>query len=244
MIAVPAGSAPESVQGAIKPGKAHAMVFRKESRIDSFQRQINALRSQIGDVPAAEEPMMPAAMPATPDIDMTRDMPGFGTGFGAIEEPVFRMPNMASGQIDHPFAQPAGMPAFQHQPVSEMPMVDEGTSVVSRSTMWRGDLESDGNVVVHGRVQGTVTARNEVYIAEDAEVEASVNADVVVVMGMVRGTITCTGRCEVLPTARILGDVFAPALVVQEGALVSGNVTMTTESASRQQLGRRSAWSS
>lgn len=216
------------------------MVFRRESRIDSFQRQISALRSQIGEVPAPEPMVAPEPLPEPTPM---REMPVFGSGFAAPSEPVFRMPAMPMPTFqDQPFSQPAGAPVFHEAPLAQVPVIDELTSVVSRATTWRGELESDGNVHVHGRVNGSVTARNEVFVAEDAEVEAAITAEVVVVAGVVRGTITCTGRFEVLPSGKVLGDVFAPALVVHEGALVTGNVAMTTDGAAMRHPSRRPAW--
>jgi cytoskeletal protein CcmA (bactofilin family) len=56
---------------------------------------------------------------------------------------------------------------------------------------------------VHGRVEGSLTARDDIYIAED-----------------------CSGRFEVLPRGRFAGDVEAPTLVIHEGALLAGTIAM------------------
>src|SRR5690606_19356929 len=52
-----------------------------------------------------------------------------------------------------------------------IPAADGQTSVIALETVWRGDLESRGSIHIHGKVEGTVTAAREIYVAEGAEVD-------------------------------------------------------------------------
>jgi cytoskeletal protein CcmA (bactofilin family) len=172
------------------------MVFRKESRADSFQRQISALRQQLGTDQDDEffddaEPMPDTAEP------------------GAGDAPV----------AVHPA--PAPM-ARANAPRA----ADAATGVIAADSIWSGTLRSRGSLQVFGQVEGDLAASEEIFVAEGAQVNARVAARVVVVAGTVDGTVECSGRLEVLPTGRISGDVTSPSLVVHEGATLEGDLRM------------------
>ena len=80
-----------------------------------------------------------------------------------------------------------------------IPAIDMHTSVIAHSTAWSGDLESSGSLHIHGRVEGSLTARESVFIAEEADVDAVIRAANVTVAGNVRGSVHCAERFEVLP---------------------------------------------
>jgi cytoskeletal protein CcmA (bactofilin family) len=107
------------------------------------------------------------------------------------------------------------------------------TSVIAHSTAWSGDLESSGSLHVHGRVQGTLTARDTVYIAEEADVDAVIRAANVTIAGSVRGSVHCAERFEVLPRGKVAGDIHAPAIAIHDGAAVAGEISMTPSSDTR-----------
>jgi cytoskeletal protein CcmA (bactofilin family) len=101
------------------------------------------------------------------------------------------------------------------------------TSVIAHSTAWSGDLESSGSLHIHGRVEGSLTARDSIFIAEEADVEAVIRAASVTVAGNVRGSVHCAVRFEVLPHGKVAGDIHAPAIAIHDGAIVAGDISMT-----------------
>lgn len=184
------------------------MVFRKDTKVDSFQRQISALRQQLGDGDGVQpEPPRESdgAVGIEPRHYPTREQPA---------SPSFAVAQDNFAPLD------AELPEFS------APTLDRQTSVVAHDTVWNGDLQTDGTVHVHGRVEGSVTAKHDVFVADEAEVSASIVAENVSVAGLVRGTVRCGNRFEVLPQGRVAGDVFAPVLVVHEGATINGQFKM------------------
>ncbi|MGH2558367.1 MAG: bactofilin family protein [Thermomicrobiales bacterium] len=173
--------------------------------MDSFQRQMSALRQQLGNEGAKEaEPYQDQS--ATP-----ADAGGFNFGdFGS-----------AGAATETDIASEAEAPL-----VPDVPVVTDQTSVVAHDTAWKGEFDSEGSVHIHGRVEGSVRAKQDVFIAEEADVDATVTATNVIVAGLVKGTIRCTSRFEVLPQGRVSGDFHAPTLVVHEGAFVTGQFRM------------------
>ena len=74
-----------------------------------------------------------------------------------------------------------------------IPAIDMQTSVIAHSTAWSGDLESSGSLHIHGRVEGSLTARDTIFIAEEADVDAVIRAANVTVAGNVRGSVSLRG---------------------------------------------------
>jgi len=203
------------------------MVFRKESKVDAFQRQISALRQQLGDsheTPEEEEYEAPPApqqetnrVQATDQSQSSQAASGYNFG-GFNSQPVVSETQMVS--------------EVENSPVPDAPAVTAQTSVVAHDTTWKGDLESDGSVHVHGRVEGSIRAKFDVFIAEEADVDATVTATNVIIAGLIQGSIRCGDRFEVLPQGRVSGDINAPTLVIHEGAHVTGQFRMGTEQTS------------
>ncbi len=111
------------------------------------------------------------------------------------------------------------------------PQSDRALSVVAANATWEGTLQTDGSLLIHGRVKGTIRATQDVHIAEGASVEAQVTAQNIVVYGTVRGRLEAAGRLEIQSTGQVIGEVCAPTLVVHEGARLSGKLEMSSSEA-------------
>ncbi|MDQ4044834.1 MAG: polymer-forming cytoskeletal protein [Chloroflexota bacterium] len=194
------------------------MVFRRESnKVDSFQRQMNALRQQIGDEEQDDEYFEPETTRRTQSADRgRRPAADEGYSFGNV-------PAGSSSEQDE-FGM-GDVPA-----IPEMPQVDQQVSVVAAGTTWQGDLEAQGSIHVHGRVNGSLKASEDIWIADGAEVDARVEADRVIIGGDVSGQITARSRFEALPECDVQADVSAPTFVVHEGATLNGALSMSRAS--------------
>jgi cytoskeletal protein CcmA (bactofilin family) len=104
---------------------------------------------------------------------------------------------------------------------------NQPTSVIAADTVWRGELESNGDVHIHGQMQGTITARTDIFVSEDAEADATLVANAIVIAGNVKGVIRATTRLEVLPQGRVSGEIIAPTLIAHDGSRVNASVRMT-----------------
>ena len=184
------------------------MVFRRDNKPE-FQRQMGALRQQLGT--HEEGHVAPDSTYADP-----REM----NYAPATRETA---PIRESG--NYPLNSYAPAPVAAQEP-SSVPSADGQTSVISHETVWKGELESRGSIHIHGRAEGTITALREIYVAEGAEVDASLTAAVIIVAGAVTGEIRCTNRFEMLPSGRVDGNIQSPSVVVHEGASITGGFKM------------------
>jgi len=99
---------------------------------------------------------------------------------------------------------------------------------IGKSIVFKGELSGDEDLQIDGRVEGNVSLPgNELTIGANAHVEAEIHAKSVQVVGKVSGNVIATERVEVHSTGQVKGDIRAPKLLIQEGAVVNGSIQMT-----------------
>ena len=89
-----------------------------------------------------------------------------------------------------------------------------------------GRLYVEGDLQLNGTVEGAIEATGDVEIDEMAKVKASVAGRQVSIRGQVSGPVTARKRLVVARSGSLIGDVRVPRLVVQDGATLSGYVSM------------------
>jgi cytoskeletal protein CcmA (bactofilin family) len=99
-------------------------------------------------------------------------------------------------------------------------------SLIGERTHFEGTLKSEGAVRLMGSVQGEIQSAGTIIVEEKAHVTARLTAAQVTIAGQVDGQIYCEGRVEIRPTGRVIGEISAGALIVQEGAYFDGNSKM------------------
>jgi cytoskeletal protein CcmA (bactofilin family) len=96
------------------------------------------------------------------------------------------------------------------------------TTLIAKRTRVGGLIETEGDVVVEGRVEGTIRAGGCVTIGVSGVAVSDVEAGRAMVLGILIGNVTAFERIDVAASARIIGDVRAPAIVVATAGLVEG----------------------
>jgi len=94
-----------------------------------------------------------------------------------------------------------------------------------------GKLLFDGPIRIDGQVDGEINAKDTLTIGESAVVTAQIKAASVIVAGKVSGDIIAGQRIEIRPSAKVLGNLTSPVLVVHEGAMFEGHCSMQPETA-------------
>ena len=98
-----------------------------------------------------------------------------------------------------------------------------------------GKLSFETPARIDGQVDGEINAKDSLTIGESAVVAAQIKADSVIVAGKVSGDITAVHRIEIRPSAKVLGNITAPTLVINEGALFEGHCAMAGRGPRRSQ---------
>lgn len=104
--------------------------------------------------------------------------------------------------------------------------VKDVETIIGSTVNVEGNFIGSGDVVVDGRVSGTLKTSKNLRVGETAAIKADVEAANILVAGEIRGHITCGGRIEVLATGKIYGNVDTQTIVVAHGAVLHGKVSM------------------
>ena len=100
---------------------------------------------------------------------------------------------------------------------------------IGKSITIKGDLSGNEDLQIDGNVDGRIDLpNNQLTIGPEGRVKAEVHAKSVVVIGHVTGNLVAAERIQVEATGIVDGDVKAPRLVIQEGAMVNGTVEMSS----------------
>lgn len=97
---------------------------------------------------------------------------------------------------------------------------------IAAGTTIHGELLSEDDLTIEGRVEGSVTARGLVTITETAEVIADITAADVVVLGSLEGDVIAAGTVEIASSGRVEGDIKAARVMLSEGAVFRGSIDM------------------
>jgi adhesin HecA-like repeat protein len=95
-------------------------------------------------------------------------------------------------------------------------------TVIGAGVQVEGNLHSEGDVVIDGRLSGEVKATGNVTIGVNAEVHAPVEAGGVTIAGHLRGEIKARGDVTITATGNLEGDVTAAGLAIESGGVFNG----------------------
>lgn len=111
----------------------------------------------------------------------------------------------------------------------------ETAAVIGKSVQIRGEVKGSEDLLVEGTVEGTVSlSESRLTIGAHANVQANLSARDVVVLGTVTGDISAVGRVELRAGCLVKGDIHAGRLSIEENAVFSGKVELTSSAGAAQ----------
>jgi cytoskeletal protein CcmA (bactofilin family) len=103
----------------------------------------------------------------------------------------------------------------------------EGSTVIGKSVVIRGELSGNEDLYIDGDVEGTVTLPDSrLTVGPNARVKANLTAREVVIFGHLTGNIKATGRVDLRQSALVKGDILAGRLSIEESAVLTGRVEL------------------
>ena len=91
---------------------------------------------------------------------------------------------------------------------------------------FKGDLTYDKGMRLQGKFEGNIMTPGRLHVTKEAKMQADVDAGAISVEGDVKGKLNASERIELKQSARYEGDLSASKLVVDEGAVLNGHVTV------------------
>jgi cytoskeletal protein CcmA (bactofilin family) len=100
-------------------------------------------------------------------------------------------------------------------------------SAIGEDSYFGGRFLVKGNMRIDGTFEGRALMVDQLEIGPKARVKTNIAATSVVVEGIVIGNIAASRRILLLATARVLGDLKTPELIIQDGVILEGRCTIS-----------------
>ena len=129
-------------------------------------------------------------------------------------------------------------------PPQKPPQKSPGTggvrAVIGPSIVIKGDLSGDEEVLVQGKIEGTVQLRNNnLTVGTEGSVKANVRAQVINIEGAVEGDLIGDERIIIHQSGNVRGNLIAPRVILEDGAKFKGSIDMDTPDENRQSTSLR-----
>lgn len=102
-------------------------------------------------------------------------------------------------------------------------------SLIGEKSFFEGKFMVRGSLRIDGKFEGEALEVDQLFVGPTGRVKTNINSVNVVVEGLVIGNIRATTRVMLLPTARILGDISTPELIIQNGVILEGRCIISND---------------
>ena len=104
-----------------------------------------------------------------------------------------------------------------------------GEAIIGRTTRVRGRVSGDGNLIIEGNVEGDISVRGDLTIAEGGRATSTIEAAAVTLRGELDGDVRASGVVRIEAGARVRGDMQGESVSLEEGAEFVGRLDATFE---------------
>ncbi len=99
---------------------------------------------------------------------------------------------------------------------------DDANSILGEKSIFTGKFFINGSLKVEGIYEGQALQSEHLVITKKGKVKTDISATNVVVEGIVIGNIHAKKRVLLAPSAKVLGDIHTPELIIQNGVIWEG----------------------
>src|ERR1700741_578814 len=121
---------------------------------------------------------------------------------------------------------PGSQPAASSSPASHE--TARKVSVLGKTLVFKGELSADEDIILQGRVEGSIHHTQSVTVGIDGVVIGNTHARSIVVEGTVEGDLKGVVSVLIAATATVRGNISAPRVGIMEGANFNGSVDMSS----------------
>jgi cytoskeletal protein CcmA (bactofilin family) len=114
----------------------------------------------------------------------------------------------------------------QAVPAAAVPVAANKSSLIGNTLLIKGEVFSDDEILIEGRIQGKINVKNRVIIGINGNVEADIDAREVVIKGKVTGNVKGGQRVEIVPAGILHGNINSPRVVIADSGVFEGNIEM------------------
>ena len=106
---------------------------------------------------------------------------------------------------------------------------EDVTAVLGKGCSFKGDLSFEGSMRIDGHFEGNITGTGTLVIGEGAHIEADIDVGSLHISGEVTGTIQVKEKIKIYDTGRLIGNLKAMLLAIEEGGMFEGHSLMISD---------------
>jgi cytoskeletal protein CcmA (bactofilin family) len=127
----------------------------------------------------------------------------------------------------------APAPTMFRMDSADTPRPQKGTSVLGPTLTFKGgELSADEDLVIEGTVEGRIAHQShQLTVGKQGRVKADIRARVITVYGSVEGDLHGDEGVHIAATGRVIGNVTAPRVSLENGANFQGSISTKDASA-------------
>lgn len=99
-------------------------------------------------------------------------------------------------------------------------------NLIGKGIEIHGTYLSPKDAFIEGTIEGGVEVDGRLVLLETGIIKGNVIAGEIVLVGSVNGDLYCKGKTTIKNTARVKGNIYTASLVVEEDAIVEGEIYM------------------
>jgi cytoskeletal protein CcmA (bactofilin family) len=103
---------------------------------------------------------------------------------------------------------------------------DSSRNHISQGTVISGDIETQGDIRVDGRLSGSLVCKGKLVLGETGRIDGDVECVNANISGTLKATIKVKELLSLQGTAKVLGDIETDKLDVVSGATFTGQCSM------------------
>jgi len=93
-------------------------------------------------------------------------------------------------------------------------------------SQFEGKLVFDEIVRLDGAFRGEITSRDTLIVGDSADIQAEIVVGALILSGKFKGNIKANGKVELRSPARVEANIDTPILVVEDGVILNGTLSM------------------
>jgi cytoskeletal protein CcmA (bactofilin family) len=109
------------------------------------------------------------------------------------------------------------------------PFAQAASAYFSKGCQIVGQALFEGSIRIDGQVEGAISAKDRITVGQSGAIITAdpIKAAEVIVQGTVRGNIVASERIEICASADVVGNLCAPIIAIEAGAVVEGSCSTT-----------------
>jgi cytoskeletal protein CcmA (bactofilin family) len=105
----------------------------------------------------------------------------------------------------------------------------DAETIIGASIKVKGNFNGQGDIVIEGKLEGSLKTIANVFVGEKAKVSANIEASEALINGEVNGGIKIKKYLAIGETAKINGDIQCGEISIERGASITGQIVVSSE---------------